>query len=351
MGLQIDILPRTLHFKQPAGTSRGIYTERRLWYVRLTSADNPQLFGLGECAPLFDLSAEYNDDYERVLHHEAEKWNKEGAYDEVLLRNYPSILFGFETAILSAKASLRGNYLRLYDTSFTRAETGIRINGLVWMGNYDEMLQRMHEKLSSGFKCIKIKIGAIAFDEELRLIQLLRKEFDRNMVEIRVDANGGFPPEEAPKIMELLSKYDIHSIEQPIRQGQWDSMATICNQSQLPVALDEELIGVNDTSRKADLLDTVRPNYLVLKPTLHGGLKGCEEWMALARERGIGYWVTSALESNVGLNVIAQWVSYLMEIHPKDFSDYYQGLGTGQLFIDNFNDTSLFIKNGALWMS
>lgn len=350
MGLQIDILPQTLHFKQPAGTSRGIYTERRLWYVRLTSTDDPQLFGLGECAPLYDLSAEYNDDYERVLLHEAEKWAKNGCYDEDFLRSYPSVLFGFETARLSAEASMRGNYLRLFDTPFTRREAGIRINGLVWMGNFEEMLQRMHEKLAAGFKCVKIKIGAIAFAEELRLISLLRKEFGSDTVEIRVDANGGFSPEEAPKILEKLSDYDIHSIEQPIRQGQLDELASLCCSSPLPVGLDEELIGVNDTHKKAALLDKVRPHYLVLKPTLHGGMKGCEEWMALARERGIGYWVTSALESNVGLNAIAQWVSRLMEKYPADFSDCYQGLGTGQLFTDNFNETSLFIKNGALWM-
>ena len=351
MKIHIDIIPKTLHFKQPAGTSRGVYTERKLWYVRVTSADEPRLYGIGECAPLFDLSAEYDNDYERVLHQEAEKWAEKGFYDSESLRAYPSILFGFETARLSAEASIRGDYLRLYDTPFTRGETGININGLVWMGNYKEMLQRMREKLADGFKCIKIKIGAIAFEEELQLIRLLREEFDRKTVELRVDANGGFSPKEAPKVLESLSRYDIHSIEQPIRQGQWNEMASLCQHSPIPIALDEELIGVHETSQKVALLDEIRPQHLVLKPTLHGGLKGCEEWMMLARERGIGYWVTSALESNIGLNAISQWVSHLKEQNEDDFVGCFQGLGTGQLFTDNFNDTSLFIKNGALWMS
>ena len=242
------------------------------------------------------------------------------------LRDYPSMLFGLETALLNLQ-----NGDRLFDTAFSRGETGIPINGLVWMGNHDEMLRRMEEKLSQGFCCIKLKIGAIDFDQELDLIRRIRDRFSFHEVELRVDANGAFPYDEALYKLELLSQYNIHSIEQPIKAGQWAFMADLCRESPLPIALDEELIGVNDPSMKRHMLNIIKPRYIILKPSLHGGMAGCREWIETARDLGIGSWITSALESNVGLNAIAQFAASVY----GDHITLPQGLGTGQLFTDN----------------
>ena len=219
----------------------------------------------------------------------------------------------------------------MYHSPFARGEEGIPFNGLVWMGNYDEMYQRLEEKLKAGFHCVKLKIGAIDFLKELDLIKHIRQAFDKNQIELRVDANGGFTPENAMSRLEALAQYDIHSIEQPIKQHQWPKMAELCKESPLPIALDEELIGVNVKSMKAALLDTIHPQYVVLKPSLHGGIYGCNEWIELAKERGIGSWITSALESNVGLNAIAH---YCAKTYGPGIT-FPQGLGTGQLFTDN----------------
>ncbi|MBR1733392.1 MAG: o-succinylbenzoate synthase, partial [Alloprevotella sp.] len=341
--MRIRIFPRTLRFKEPAGTSRGIYHERRVWYILLTyERQGRTALGIGECAPLPGLSTDYGEDYEYRLRHFAAHFEAEGGIKTELLRPYPSMLFGFETALLSAAASQRGDFLQLFDTPFTRGETGIPINGLVWMGRYDEMLRRMEEKLTAGFRCIKIKIGAIRFEDELELLRRVRQRFPKEEVELRVDANGAFSPKEALQRLEALAPYSLHSIEQPIRQGQWAEMARICRESPVPVALDEELIGVLLREDKAALLDAIRPAYIVLKPTLHGGMAGAEEWIQEAMTRGIGYWVTSALESNVGLNAIAAWASRFP-------SPLHQGLGTGTLFVENFNATRFQIRGEQLW--
>ena len=249
------------------------------------------------------------------------------------------MLFGLETALLNLQ---NGN--RLFDTAFSRGETGIPINGLVWMGNHDEMLQRLEKKMEKGFRCIKLKIGAIDFDQELDLIRRIRDRFSFHEVELRVDANGAFPYDEALYKLELLSQYNIHSIEQPIRQGQWAYMAELCRESPLPIALDEELIGVNDLAMKHHMLNIIKPRYIILKPSLHGGIAGCREWIATAREMGIGSWITSALESNIGLNAIAQFASSVY----GDYITMPQGLGTGQLFIDNI-PMPLEIRGDQLW--
>lgn len=343
--LRVRAVPRTFHFKQPAGTSRGVYTERHSWYVVITSPRNRQLMGIGECAPLPALSCDDLPDYGLRLHSFCNDLEQTGRIDYEALRPYPSILFGMETALLSARASLQGDYLRLFDTPFSRGETGIRINGLVWMGSFAEMAERMEEKLRAGFRCVKIKIGAIDFEQETELLRRLRDRFDRTQVELRVDANGAFSPAEAQEKLARLAEFDLHSIEQPIRAGQWEEMAGLCRTSPLPIALDEELIGINDPAEKCAMLDTVRPQYIILKPSLHGGLRGAEEWMAAARERGIGYWITSALESNVGLNAIAQWTATL----GTATQDITHGLGTGQLFTDNFDGTNLQIEGERLW--
>lgn len=334
--MKIIIIPRRLHFKQPAGTSRGIYTTRQVWYVLATDEKNGQ-YGVGECAPLPQLSCDDLPDYEKILSDFCLKTAQNGQLDYEALRPYPSMLFGLETAL----RHLQKGTLQLWDTPFAQGKQGIPINGLIWMGSFDEMYQRIQEKMKAGFRCIKVKIGAIDFDKELELLRFIRQHFSPEEIELRVDANGAFTPETAPQRLEQLSQFHLHSIEQPIRAGQWKEMAKLCASTPLPIALDEELIGINTTEEKIELLETIHPQYIILKPSLHGGLHGSEEWIRLAAERKIPSWVTSALESNIGLNAIAQWCATLNPQMP-------QGLGTGLLFTDNI-DFPLHIKNDCLW--
>lgn len=333
---EITVIPRTLHFKQPAGTSRGVYTTRKVWYVNVTDPATGRR-GVGECAPLPALSCDDLPDYEAILERFCRETADSGKIDYEALRPYPSILFGLETAFAHLKA---GN-LQLWHTPFSEGKAGIPINGLIWMGNFKEMYRRIEEKMRLGFRCIKVKIGAIDFNKELELLEHIRKHFPPSQIELRVDANGAFTPADAPHKLEMLARYNLHSIEQPIRAGQWKEMAAICASSPFPVALDEELIGINTLQKKKELLETIRPRYIILKPSLHGGLCGAREWIDLATERGIGWWVTSALESNVGLNAIAQWCATLKPAMP-------QGLGTGLLFTDNI-EYPLHIQGDCLW--
>lgn len=340
MNYNIAIKPRTLHFKQPAGTSRGIYTTRKSWFVEIVNADNPSQKGIGECAPLPDLSCDASDNYEQTLRKMCDIVEQTGRIDYDMLRPYPSMLFGLETALLHLQ---RGD-AALFDTPFGRGEEGIPINGLVWMGNFDEMLCRMEDKMKAGFRCVKLKIGAIDFDKELELVRHIRSHFNKDQIELRVDANGGFTPDEALGKLEMLARYDIHSIEQPIKQHQWNEMARLCALSSLPIALDEELIGVNDAAQKEALLDTIHPAYIILKPSLHGGMHGAEEWIKLSKERGIGSWITSALESNIGLNAIAHFTAHTYGRR----IGMPQGLGTGALFTDNI-DMPIEVRGDQLW--
>ena len=337
--MTFSIQEKLLHFKQPAGTSRGVYTTRKIW---LLTVEHDGRTAIGECAPLPQLSCDDIPDYEAVLRRFCDIIEATGSipYDE--MRNYPSMLFGVETAL----AQLSRTDGLLYDTPFSHGEEGIPINGLVWMGTHDEMLSRLKEKLELGFRCVKLKIGAIDFAKELDLIQHIRKHFSREEVELRVDANGGFTPDVALERLQELARYDIHSIEQPIMAHQWSEMAQLCQLSPLPIALDEELIGVNSTDEKIRLLDTIKPQYIILKPSLHGGVAGTREWIALANERGIGSWITSALESNIGLNAIAQLAA---DIYGPQIT-MPQGLGTGMLFTDNI-PMPLEIRNDCLWIT
>ena len=356
---KIEISERTLHFKQPAGTSRGVYTTRHSYYLTLTSDELPGVEGVGECATLPDLSCDAKPEYEMTLRQVCQMVEQMGRIPYDMIRAYPSITFGLETAFASffdaAKKFLEivpaegasssemlkqkgvsvpagmENLIDLFNSPFGRGEEGITINGLVWMGTYEEMLARLEEKLQAGFHCVKLKIGAIEFFKELDLIKRIRDVYTKEQVELRVDANGGFLPENAMSQLEALAKYDIHSIEQPIKQHQWPKMAQLCRETPLPIALDEELIGVNVRSMKQALLDTVRPQYIILKPSLHGGIYGCNEWIELANQRGIGSWITSALESNIGLHAIAH---YAAKVYGPNVQ-MPQGLGTGQLFTDN----------------
>ena len=327
--LHFKITERVFHFKQPAGTSRGVYRTRRSWLVGVTDDALPGAQGVGECAPLPQLSCDDIPDYAEVLRGFCDMVQEKGDIDYQLLRPYPSMLFGLETALMT----LRNPKGIIYDTPFTRGEVGIPLNGLVWMGSHEEMLERMEEKIRLGFRCIKFKIGAIDFQQELDLVRRARGRFAPEQLEIRLDANGAFAPEEALGRLEALAPFAIHSIEQPIRQHQWAAMAELCQKTPIPIVLDEELIGVHSKEEKARLLDVVHPHFIILKPSLHGGLCGTEEWVAMARERGIGSWVTSALESNVGLSAIAQLAAHVYGCPPS----MPQGLGTGLLFTDNID--------------
>ena len=294
-------------------------------------------YGVGECAPLPALSCDDIPSYDEVLATACKNLEKNGEIDREALLPYPSILFGMETALLH----FRARSLQFWHTPFSKGKEGIPINGLIWMGNFDEMYRRIGEKMQQGFRCIKLKIGAIDFEKELELLAHIRRHFTPAQIELRVDANGAFSPADALEKLHRLSEFQLHSIEQPIRAGQWNEMARLCAATPFPIALDEELIGTNRRDRKIELLETIRPQYIILKPSLHGGISGSEEWMELAAERGIGSWVTSALESNIGLNAIAQWCATLQPALP-------QGLGTGLLFTDNI-DYPLHIEGDCLW--
>ena len=336
--IKINIIPKLLHFKQPAGTSRGIYNTRKVWYIECYDSKEPMHKGVGECAPLPKLSCDDVPNYTDILRTACRTVEENnGEIDKEALRPYPSILFGLETTMRHYEMESTA----LWNTSFSRGETGIPINGLIWMGNYREMLQRIEAKMEAGFRCIKLKIGAINFDEELSLLKYIRQHFSAKEIELRVDANGAFFPGNALDKLKRLAELDLHSIEQPIRAGQWEEMAQLCEKTPLPIALDEELIGCNTVEMKQRLLKNIHPQYIILKPSLHGGMMGGEEWIREAEKSQIGWWITSALESNIGLNAVAQWCATFNNPLP-------QGLGTGMLFTDNI-EMPLEIRKDCLW--
>ncbi|WP_053992988.1 o-succinylbenzoate synthase [Mangrovimonas sp. TPBH4] len=323
-----------LNFKQPSGTSRGILRTKETWFIVLESEGKR---GIGECGILRGLSADDCPDYQQQL-----QWtcnNIELGLEVLLEKNgeFPSIQFGLEMAFRSLAST---SPFLLFETNFTKGTDAISINGLIWMGNEAFMKQQIVAKIEAGFGCIKMKIGAIDFDTEISLLQSIRKEFSSKDIELRVDANGAFTPEEALEKLKRLSDLDLHSIEQPIKPGQFEEMAALCEKTPLPIALDEELIGVYDSKERAKLLDEIKPQFIILKPSFIGGYHGSEEWIKMAEERQMGWWVTSALESNVGLNAIAQWTYTLNQ-------DLPQGLGTGSLFTNNI-ESPLEVKKGAL---
>lgn len=336
---RIKIIPYNLQFKKPAGTSRGIYTDHKVWYVVFQDKEDNTHYGIGECAPLHDLSCDYSSNYEDVLCSFCKMTEEEQQVDSERLRHYPSILFGLETAM----RHYQQHTWQLWDTPFSRGEEGILINGLVWMGDHNLMMEQIQSLLSGGFRCIKLKIGAIDFEKELDLLRFIRSHYTANEVTLRVDANGNFEYNDVERKLHRLAELDIHSIEQPIPAGQWQEMEELCTSTPLPIALDEELIGVNDSREKRKLLKTIHPQYIILKPSLHGGITGCTEWIDLAGEMNIGWWITSALESNIGLNSIAQWCSTFKNSLP-------QGLGTGTLYTNNIG-IPLEIRGERLWLN
>ena len=323
-----------LQFKRPSGTSRGVMSTKETWFIKI---EDNGLIGIGECGILRGLSIDDRPDYEKQL-----KWtcNNINLGLETLLTNlaeFPSIQFGIEQAFKSLQSNTIFN---LFPSEFTAGEKYIPINGLVWMGDESFMRQQIEDKIESGFNCIKLKIGAIDFKTELDILKSIRNEFSVADIELRVDANGAFSPKDALEKLKRLSDYQLHSIEQPIQPRQFEAIAELCETTPLPIALDEELIGITDVTEKQKLLQTIKPQFIILKPSLIGGYQGSKEWIDSADKQGVKWWITSALESNVGLNAIAQWTYTLGNSMP-------QGLGTGSLFTNNFC-SPLTVKNGTL---
>lgn len=323
---------KTFHFKRPSGTSRGVLTEKHAWFIEVWNEENTEVIGIGECSIIPGLSPDFIDfkNYEAKI--------AETCSDLSLnLSDWPSIKFGVETALLDLKNGGRGI---IFENGFTSGKKVIPINGLIWMGEPAFMQEQIEEKLKQGFKTIKLKIGAIDFQSEIELLKSIRDRYSKDEITLRVDANGAFSPDEALEKLQRLSELDIHSIEQPIRQGQFSEMKRLCAHTPLPIALDEELIGINETTSKIELLDTIQPQYIILKPSLHGGIEGTKEWIQLAEERAIPWWITSALESNIGLNAICQLTAEYSNELP-------QGLGTGSLYVDNI-PSNLQVKKGTI---
>ncbi|HET8854468.1 MAG TPA: o-succinylbenzoate synthase [Salinimicrobium sp.] len=332
--MKANIKKYTLKFKKPGGTSRGVLTEKETFLLLIEKDGNR---GIGECSLFRGLSADDRPDYQEKLVWVCE--HIELGKDKLLeqLTEFPSIQFGVETAFRSLESK---DPFLLFPSDFTRGNDAIEINGLVWMGKKEFMKEQIIAMIKDGFGCIKLKIGALDFSVELELLKFIRKEFSASDIEIRVDANGAFDPDEALEKLGALSEFQLHSIEQPIKQGQAQKMKFLCQRTPLPIALDEELIGVFDHRSKTDLLQMIKPQYIILKPGLIGGFKGSREWISLAEKEQIGWWVTSALESNIGLNAIAQFTYGLGNTMP-------QGLGTGSLYTNNF-DSPLKVSRGKL---
>ena len=324
-----------LNFKRPSGTSRGILTDKETWFIVLEKDGKK---GVGECGILRGLSIDDRPDYEARL-----QWTcahihlGENQLWEALIE-FPSIQFGVEMAFQSLRSE---SPFLLFPSDFTNGEKSIPINGLVWMGSTSFMQQQIEEKLAEGFRCVKLKIGAIDFDTELQLLGYIRQHFTPEQIEIRVDANGAFDVSTALDKLIQLSEFKLHSIEQPIPKNNTDNMAELCKTTPIPIALDEELIGVFSLEEKEALLQKIKPQYIILKPSFIGGFRGTKEWISLAEKYKIGWWITSALESNIGLNAIAQWTFLQHNLMP-------QGLGTGALYTNNF-DCPLVVSEGQLW--
>ena len=335
MKIKANFKKYILQFKLPGGTSRGVLHTKETYFLKISK---DQKIGIGECAVFKGLSADDRPDYEEKLNWLCKNMHLEKTFLLRELIEFPSIQFGLEQAFLSLKSK---DAFELFPSAFTRGKDHIKINGLIWMGDRSFMQKQIKEKLKSGFTTIKLKIGAIDFKTELDLLKSIRSDFSSDEIELRVDANGAFQPKEALEKLKQLSEFQLHSIEQPIKSGQWDDMADLCEKTPLPIALDEELIGIFNNSDKEKMIQTIQPQYIIIKPSLIGGMHhGTDEWINIAKSIDIGWWITSALESNIGLNAIAQYTYTLQNNMP-------QGLGTGSLFTNNIQ-SPLVVENGAL---
>lgn len=323
--IQSHCIKRSMIFHLPAGTSRGVLKSKDSWFIRIRDHQVQEKFGMGECSLIPGLSIDNRDDFEHKLREACAKFNTEGSIEEIDFSGYPAMAFGFETALRDFNSGGEGI---LYPSGFTKGEEGIAINGLIWMGDRQHMLEQVAKKIDAGFSILKFKVGAIDFNEEMEMLKAVRADFSSDILEIRLDANGAWSPHEAAEKLKRLAEYEIHSIEQVIAAGQMEEMANICEYSPIDIALDEELIGITGNSARTILLETIKPKYIILKPSLLGGMSESEEWISIAEKLHIGWWATSALESNIGLNAIAQWTATFPLTMP-------QGLGTGQLFTNN----------------
>ena len=326
-----------LNFKEPGGTSRGILRSKETYFLKILDKDR---IGIGECALFRGLSVDDRSDYEEKLQWLCNNIHLDLTFLLSELLEFPSIQFGMEQALLSLKSK---DPFVIYPSKFTQGHGNIVINGLIWMGSRSFMQKQIEKKIKAGFKTLKLKIGAIDFKSEVEMIKSIRKDFSVNEIELRVDANGAFQPGDALEKLKRLSDFELHSIEQPIKTDQWYEMADLCTNSPLPIALDEELIGVFKTMDKEKMLQIIRPQYIILKPSLIGGFKGSDEWINIAKRHNVVWWITSALESNIGLNAIAQYTYTLQTLIP-------QGLGTGSLFTNNI-ESPLKVDRGALFYS
>ncbi|MCA1764087.1 MAG: o-succinylbenzoate synthase [Flavobacteriales bacterium] len=332
----------TLIFDRPRGTSRGWFKEKPSWFIKLEDEKTGRQ-GIGECGLLPGLSVDDKPDYEQMLDHVVDAIN--GQLPFPVLKSWPSINFGLEMA---QRHFDNGGFSELFPSAFSAGESGIEINGLIWMGDPKTMKGEIAEKLDAGFTCVKLKIGAVDFDEELALIEMIRKEFSPAEVVIRVDANGAFSPAEARDKLNRLAAFDLHSIEQPIKAGQWEEMAALCANTPIDIALDEELIGLHDFASRKKMVETIKPQAIILKPSLIGGFRDSDEWILLAENVGGYWWLTSALESNIGLNAIAQFAAHKEVEIP-------QGLGTGQLYTNNIDSpleveaNKIYYRRGKKW--
>lgn len=333
--IKADYQKHILEFKRPSGTSRGVLKTKETWFLMLSRGTK---WGIGECGILRGLSVDDVPGYEEKLAWTCKNINLDRETLLYELRDFPSIQMGVETAFLSLESNT--NSYELYPSKFTEANDAIAINGLIWMGSETFMKEQIEEKLKEGFHCIKMKIGAIDFHTEFKLLQAIRESFSPKEIELRVDANGAFALKDAMRRLEQLASLDLHSIEQPIKQGQWQEIARLCEETPLPIALDEELIGVVNKDRQKELMETIQPQYIILKPSLVGGFSGSDHWIDLAEKSNADWWITSALESNIGLNAIAQYTYIKKSLLP-------QGLGTGSLYTNNI-PSPLEVKNGKL---
>jgi o-succinylbenzoate synthase len=348
MVLKVNYIKRKLEFVFPARTSRGALQDHTVYYLLLQDAEKEGKIGIGESAPLAGLSPEYGPDFEQRLALVCKKINhlqaptlanlEIGLEEMPDLIGLPSVAFGLETAL---KDLANGGRRLLFRNAFSLEGRGIPINGLVWMGGVDFLRSQIREKLDQGFDCLKLKIGGLDFRTECAILREIRQVAGPESLTVRLDANGAFSAEDALSRLQALAQYQIHSLEQPIRQGQVEEMARVCALSPIPIALDEELIGVSGAWAKQQLIQEIQPAFLILKPTLLGGFASCREWIHLAEAAGVGWWVTSALESNVGLNAISQFVAEYSNSLP-------QGLGTGQLYHNNIQ-SPLTIRDGSLF--
>lgn len=334
--LEASYKKHRLIFKTPVGTSRGVLETKDSWFLSVWNTEEPEIVGIGECSIIANLSIEDPNMIESMLDEVCENIDSFNDYLDEILLPYPAIRFALETAIYDLS---NGGVQVLFESDFTNGVEGIPINGLIWMGDEAYMREQMEQKIMH-YPCLKMKIGAISFEREISVIKWLRETYGYDF-ELRLDANGAFSKDEVDERLAELDKYKIHSIEQPIKQGQWHEMAKLCERSPFPIVLDEELIGIHSLDMKRIMLQTIKPHYIIIKPSLVGGFEASEEWISLAKDMNIGWWITSALESNIGLNAIAQWTYTLKTEIP-------QGLGTGGIFTNNI-DSPLYIAGGALW--